>query len=123
MVWGSFWLGLAVAGILPPTGMLHQDLHRRRTPTIDQEPDWRTDVARARISTQTQSAFLAGQTATARVPTLTRTPEKVILGGGGELAFVSDRGDGKTLQIWTMPVYMNNQSQIITGEPQSAHLQ
>jgi len=73
-------------------------------------------VAQARVSTQTQAAFLAGQTVTARVPTLTSTPDKIILGGGGELAFVSDRGDGKTFQIWTMPVYMNNQSQIITGE-------
>jgi eukaryotic-like serine/threonine-protein kinase len=87
-------------------------------PTLDYESRLGTDVAFARVSTQTRSAFLAGQTATAMVPTPTQKPEKIILGGGGDLAFVSDRGDGKNLQIWTMSVYMNNQSQIFAEEPQ-----
>lgn len=33
-------------------------------------------------------------------PTPTLTP--VLIGGGGRIAFVSDREDGRTLQIWTM---------------------
>lgn len=86
-------------------------------PTIDYQSRLGTDVVMARISTQTQSAFMAGQTATALFPTPTRRPEKAILGGGGDLAFVSDRGDGKTLQIWTLSVYMDNLSQIFTAEP------
>jgi Tol biopolymer transport system component len=87
-------------------------------PTIDYQSALRTDVVLARASTQTQSAFLVGQTATASFPTPTQRPEKTILGGGGDLAFVSDRGEGKTLQIWTLSVYMNNQSQIFTAKPQ-----
>jgi serine/threonine protein kinase len=116
-VLGIILIGLATAGYynLPE---IRDRSSQTLVPTIDQGAMLGTDVARARISTQTQSAFLAGQTATSRVPTVTRTPEKVTLGGGGVLAFVSDRGDGKTLQIWTMAVYMNNQSQIITDEPQ-----
>jgi TolB protein len=33
-------------------------------------------------------------------PTITKTP--VTLGGGGRIAFASDRGEGRWLQIWTM---------------------
>jgi len=38
------------------------------------------------------------------------------LGQGGRIAFVSDRADGKTLQIWTMRVWMNDEGQVITGD-------
>jgi eukaryotic-like serine/threonine-protein kinase len=115
-VMGFFLIGIATAAyfLLP---VLLTRVSQTPEATVDPAAILSTDVAKARVSTQTQIAFLTGLTATAGVPTVTSTPEKVILGGGGELAFVSDRGDGKTLQIWTMPVYMNNQSQIITGEP------
>jgi predicted Ser/Thr protein kinase len=112
---GTFLIGIAVAGYFLLPDVLSR-VSQTPVTTMDPVTILATDVAQARISTQTQAAFLSGLTATARVPTLTSTPEKIILGGGGELAFVSDRGDGKTLQIWTIPVYMNNQSQIITGE-------
>jgi TolB protein len=113
---GIFLIGIAFAGYFLLPSVLTR-ISQTPAVTIDPVAVLATDVAQARISTQTQAAFLSGLTATARIPTLTSTPEKIILGGGAELAFVSDRGDGKTLQIWTMPVYMNNQSQIITGEP------
>ncbi len=113
---GILLIGIAVAGYLLLPAVLAR-VSQTPAATLDPAVVLATDVAQARISTQTRIALLAGLTATARVPTVTATPEKIILGGGGELAFVSDRGDGKTLQIWTMPVYMNNQSQIITGEP------
>jgi serine/threonine protein kinase/Tol biopolymer transport system component len=87
-------------------------------PTVDFQSRLGTDVALSRISTQTQAAFLAGQTATALVPTSTLRPDKTILGGGGDLAFVSDRGEGKVLQVWTLSIYMDNQSQILTDEPE-----
>jgi TolB protein len=38
------------------------------------------------------------------------------LGRGGLIAFVSDRADGKTLQIWTMRASMNDQGQMVTGD-------
>jgi predicted Ser/Thr protein kinase len=105
----------AVLFLLPDRTLLPS---QATEPTIDYQSALGTDVVLARISTQTQSALLAGQTATAAFPTPTQRPEKTILGGGGDLAFVSDRGDDKSLQIWMLSVYMNNLSQIITAEPQ-----
>lgn len=42
-------------------------------------------------------------------PTSTSTPNPV---GGGVIAFSSSRGDGKTLQIWTMRLALNDQGQV-----------
>jgi len=124
--WKAWFLGLAGGGVilvmlagagffvLP--GVIGK-LSQTSTPTIDMVAFMATEVKAAGIATRTQSAFNTGQTATALAPTITPTPDKIILGGGSELAFISDRGDGKTLQIWTMNVYMNNQSQIISDEP------
>ncbi len=61
-------------------------------------------------------------------PTLTQTleasatseapnPPPASVGGGGVIAFASDRGDGKTFQIWTMSVSLNDQGQVVGGEP------
>jgi eukaryotic-like serine/threonine-protein kinase len=46
-------------------------------------------------------------------PTATSRP----LGKGGLLAFASDRGDGKTLQIWTMKVSLDN-----SGKPVASNI-
>lgn len=35
-------------------------------------------------------------------PTIPPTPTTAVIGGGGRIAFVSDREDGSTLQVWTM---------------------
>ncbi len=92
-------------------------LSQTPTPTTDVASSMATNVMAASIATRTQIAIQAGLTADAGAQTITSTPDKIILGDGGELAFVSDRGDGKTLQIWTMKVYMNNQSQIVSELP------
>jgi serine/threonine protein kinase len=117
LVSGGFILVMIAAAVffMLPGGM--EKLSQTPTSTIDIDSLLATNVAVAAIATRTQSAFLAGQTATAGFPTITPTPDKVILGGGGELAFVSDRGEGKILQIWTMNIFMDNQSQIISDEP------
>lgn len=93
------------------------ELTRKTTPTTDMAAIIATDVEVAGIATRTQAAYFMGQTATAMIPPVTPTPEKVFLGSGGEVTFVSDRGDGKTLQLWSINVYMNNQSQIVTDIP------
>ncbi|MGA9397834.1 MAG: protein kinase [Anaerolineaceae bacterium] len=122
----AWLLGLAAGGLilamLAATGYfvlpgLIVNLSQTSTPTIDMAAVMATSVMEASIATRTQSALLAGQASTAAAPTITSTPDKGILGGGGELAFVSNRGNGITLQLWTMNVYMNNQSQIINDEP------
>ncbi|MCK5635489.1 MAG: serine/threonine-protein kinase, partial [Anaerolineales bacterium] len=50
-------------------------------------------------------------------PTLTptATATTVILGGGGKIAFVSDREDGRTLQIWTMNADGSDPRQLTYG--------
>jgi eukaryotic-like serine/threonine-protein kinase len=48
-------------------------------------------------------------------PTFTAIPTVVSLGGGGKIAFVSDRGDEGWLQIWTMNADGTNPSQLTFG--------
>ncbi|HEX7433541.1 MAG TPA: hypothetical protein VF326_07765 [Anaerolineaceae bacterium] len=43
---------------------------------------------------------------------LTATPARILMGGGKRVAFVSDRADAKTLQIWTMALAINPLSAI-----------
>ena len=72
--------GTALVAVVPPenTETLATQTPLPQTPTSTPMP----------TSTPTQ------------VPTATATT--VIIGGGGRIAFVSDREDGRTLQIWTM---------------------
>jgi Tol biopolymer transport system component/predicted Ser/Thr protein kinase len=46
-------------------------------------------------------------------PSPTATP--VLLGGGGRIAFISDREDGRTLQIWTMNADGSDPRQVTFG--------
>ncbi len=62
--------------------------------------------------------------AVASTDTPSPSPTPLLVGGGGLLAFASDRGDGQTLQIWTMRVSLNDQGQMgiedlkqLTGSP------
>jgi serine/threonine protein kinase len=48
-----------------------------------------------------------------QIPTPTATT--IILGGGGRIAFVSDREDGRTLQIWTMNADGSDPRQLTYG--------
>jgi Tol biopolymer transport system component/predicted Ser/Thr protein kinase len=108
--------GIATAGYFFLPGIVAKQ-SLTATATVDVNAVMSTNVASAANATRTHIAYLAGETATASVPTPTLTPDRIILGGGGNLAFVSDRGDGKTLQIWTMDIFMDNQSLIFHGEP------
>jgi serine/threonine protein kinase/Tol biopolymer transport system component len=47
--------------------------------------------------------------------TLQPSPAALAIGGGGRLAFASDRG-GDALQIWTMRISLNDQGQMITSD-------
>jgi len=48
-------------------------------------------------------------------PTETPTQAPIVIGGGGRIAFVSDRGDGNALQIWTMNPDGSQPKQITFG--------
>ena len=79
---------------------------------------------------QTPSRVVPSQTATLQLPSDTAEPPTLEpsatsvpasatpppLGQGGLIAFVSDRGDGKTLQIWVVNAWLNDQGQVEAGE-------
>lgn len=50
--------------------------------------------------------------------TVTSTPTEALepLGGNGKIVFASDRGEGDTVQIWTMEVLRNAEGDVQTGE-------
>jgi serine/threonine protein kinase len=48
-------------------------------------------------------------------PTITFTPQSALIGGGGRIAFVSDRGEGFALQIWTMNTDGSDPRQLTFG--------
>jgi serine/threonine protein kinase/Tol biopolymer transport system component len=50
-------------------------------------------------------------------PSATPTQGLQPIGGGGVVAFSSDRGGDGTLQIWTMRVFMDNSGRIYSDEP------
>ena len=78
-------------------------------PTETAEPQ---GPARTIVIPQTPTAQ---PTATA---TVTPTPTEALepLGGSGLIAFASDRGEGDTVQIWTMAVLRNAAGDILPGE-------
>lgn len=62
-----------------------------------------------------QNTPTASLTAT---PQATPTTPAQPIGGGQELAFVSQRGDGATYQIWSMPIYLDpTNGHPLAGEP------
>ena len=76
-------------------------------------------------STLTQRAALAGQpTITPELPTLTLTseptatytPAPTMLGKGGYIAYISNKGDGKTRQVWLMRVALNDIGEVYVVE-------
>ncbi|MEA3327441.1 MAG: protein kinase [Chloroflexota bacterium] len=63
-------------------------------------------------STETEQVVLQGPTETMTLePTSTEIPE--LVGQSGVIAFSSDRGEGAYVQIWTMRVIINENSDII----------
>ncbi|MBI9044540.1 MAG: serine/threonine-protein kinase [Anaerolineaceae bacterium] len=47
-------------------------------------------------------------------PSLSPTPK--VIGGGGEVLYISDRGDGNTLQIWTMKILESSNNEFIGSD-------
>jgi serine/threonine protein kinase/Tol biopolymer transport system component len=54
-------------------------------------------------------------------PTETFTPQAAVIGGGGRIAFVSDRGEGFALQIWTMNTDGSDPRQVTFGPFDKLH--
>ena len=109
----SWWISTAVAGAVVLIGGAILLVGRLGSPasaiasaTIPPSPTLDASVLSAG---QTPSSMTSAPTATVTpapndTPTIEPTPEPTqsFIGGGGRIAFVSDREDGRTLQIWTM---------------------
>ncbi len=99
---------LALSGVLPFTGSSTQ-------PT-------ETPVAVVAQLENTTTPTPIPSTATpipepSSTPTQTPTPTAttIVIGGGGRIAFISDREDGRTLQIWTMNADGSDPRQLTYG--------
>ncbi|HMN61124.1 MAG TPA: hypothetical protein PJ988_12205, partial [Anaerolinea sp.] len=74
-------------------------------PPTQTQPPAASDTPQAPTATQT-----------APPPSPTATPNLQPLGQGGLLAFSSDRGDGQTLQIWSLRAALNDQGQVVVSD-------
>ncbi|MBE3143239.1 MAG: PD40 domain-containing protein [Planctomycetes bacterium] len=63
-------------------------------------------------ATQTKTPTMSPTATATLVPTATSAPA----GGGKAIAFVSDRGDGKTLQIWSMKPALDVSGKLVTSD-------
>jgi len=76
-------------------------------PTDNSKVGWFTSTAQV-ISTSTIIARNPPATAQSAEPTVTPEPTRALLASGKWLAFTSNRGDGKTKQLWLAKIGLNN---------------
>lgn len=91
---------LALGGGLPGFGT--PPTVTANVPAVAGQPASPTATFTATASPSPSPTATALPTATPSPVPPTATAPVALLGGGGRLAFVSDREDGRTLQIWTM---------------------
>ena len=102
---------LALGGVLPFGGSRSQPTETTVTAVVQA-------VNTSRATTQTPIPYTPTpvpepSSTPTQMPTPTATT--IILGGGGRIAFVSDREDGRTLQIWTMNADGSDPRQLTYG--------
>ncbi len=116
-------LALLIGGFFIVRGMINKAASPTAAPTLPL-------IAELSSATPTEPAASA-TTAATLPPASTETPEpsstpepsatptatQMPIGGGGVVAFSSDRGGDGTLQIWTMNVYLDNTGQTYSSEP------
>ncbi|HTX79906.1 MAG TPA: protein kinase [Longilinea sp.] len=73
-----------------------------------------SSLAMASTATVAPTGAPATSTAASTVPSVepTAVSAPLLLGKGGEIAYVSDKGDGKTMQIWLMTVALNDKGEV-----------
>lgn len=90
-------VALAVAGGLPGALISTATATQAEVVIVNASPTAAPETATPQPTVPPTDAATATS-----VPTETPTQVPIIIGGGGRIAFVSDRGDGNALQIWTM---------------------
>ncbi|MGD8553056.1 MAG: protein kinase [Anaerolineales bacterium] len=91
-------LALIFSGVLP---LLGGDPAPTPTPTEAAVAMLPTETVPASLTAEVEATSIPTVTPTATIPA-TPTAEPITLGGASRIAFVSDREDGRTLQVWTM---------------------
>ncbi len=106
-------LVIAQASQTPLPQILEPTLTASSTPPPTTEPS-STPLLSTATSAPTATTAPSPTTASTDTPP-PPSPTPPGIGGSGLLAFASDRGDGATLQIWTMRVSLNDQGQMVVG--------
>jgi len=83
---------------------------------VEEEETDPTETSAPPSSTPTTEASLTPTITSTTPPESTETPAPILLGGGGTVAFVSDRADSQTFQIWTMKVYQTFDNRIVADD-------
>ena len=80
------------------------------------QPPTATALSSAIATPTTMAPAVASSSAAVMTPAPTTEPTTAptpqLLGKGGEIAYVSDKGDGKTMQIWLMTVALNDKGEV-----------
>ncbi len=114
---GLFWLltrnnGVLSLGALSPSST---PVPIAETATFTLEPS-QTPAPTASNTIPANTPTEEPTSTTAPTDTPVPSPTPLPLGGGGMVAFVSNRADGETFQIWTMRVSLNDQGQAVTSD-------
>jgi Tol biopolymer transport system component/predicted Ser/Thr protein kinase len=90
-------VALALAGGLPGVGAGAATATESQVAVVNPTASAAPDTATPQPTVPPTDASTATP-----VPTETPTQAPIVVGGGGRIVFVSDRGDGNALQVWTM---------------------
>jgi eukaryotic-like serine/threonine-protein kinase len=106
--WASTVIALIVLGGLAAVFYVFKPFSGTQPPTAIAPLALASTTVMAPAGTPSQeAAIIPVQTVE---PTTVTTPQ--VLGKGGEIVYVSDKGDGKTMQLWLMTVALNDQGEV-----------
>ncbi len=119
---GLFLVGLIIAGILVlPRLLSPKDKSVALSIPITQTMEPENQAASTDTPQPAAAAVLPSDTpqpTATESPTLSPTPAMERIGGGGRIAFISNRSEDGLDQIWTMNVFMDINGAFVTDEPQ-----
>ena len=118
---GLFLVGVFAAGILLLPGLLSQKNKAASPVPMTQTIQIGIQVAPSNTPQPAVAAVQPSETPQPTVtgsPTLSPTPAIELIGGGGKIAFISNRSEDGMDQIWTMNVYMDGNGALIADDPQ-----
>lgn len=129
-IWGLVIAAVILTIVVSGTGLGYLLIRRQVAPTPQGNTPLSQELQETAIFPTRHPTFLPTSASTQPISALivptkpiatatfepSPTPPPKILGGGGVIAFVSDRTGNNTFQIWTMQVALDNLGQIITSD-------